>query len=345
MNTTLTPRARAKSAAKKAVAPWDKDSDQAAILGSRPHRGSTARHPATTRRRRVEQLAARLHALRQQPIEYMPHPSFDDPQVVAELDQPWSPICADLGALPPAAEVAPNSCLVRLGDTALLKPTEEAALFRRMNLLKHYAARLLGELDGVRVSERQVARVETLLTEACAVRNHIMQANLRLVVSVAKGFVAPDYPLPELVSDGNMSLLRAIEKFDFARGFRFSTYGTWALRKNYQRALGRSRRERGRMLLEEVEIHNVPASSVDDDAPGDLRFQKLRSLVRDILERLDPRERSIVSARFGLGSQGEIQTLSQLGVALGISKERVRQLECRALDKLRSMAGPLAALT
>lgn len=291
----------------------------------------------------AQRLLARLEALRQRTIEFMPHSSFDDAAVIAELDHPWAPT-GGVDSPPQAVEVHTSAYLGRLGDAALLKPAEEAALFRRMNLLKHRAARLLAEMDERRLQESRLAHVESLLTEACAVRNHIMQANLRLVVSVAKYFSDAENPLQELVSDGNMSLLRAIEKFDFSRGFRFSTYATWALRKNFQRALGRARRERGRFLFSDDDINNVPAAAVEVDSPAERRLHILRTLAADVIEKLDPRERSIVAARFGLGSSGETQTLSQLGLAMGISKERVRQLESRALEKLRSLAGPLAAL-
>lgn len=311
-----------------------------------PDHGTTRTSNQNTsgRRRSAARKAviARLERLRAKPIEYMPNASFDDPGVWNELEQPL-PAAAVAELFPTQAAQTPGAYLGRLGDAALLKPTEEAALFRRLNLLKHCAATLLARLDESNVEESPVARVEVLLAEACAVRNRILQANLRLVVSVAKHFADAENPLHELISDGNMSLLRAIEKFDFARGFRFSTYATWALRKNYQRALWRLHRERGRLLLVEDEIHNAVAPVVDEESSASIRLDRLRRLIADVLGRLEPREQSIVAARFGLACDGQTQTLSQLGAALGISKERVRQLESRALDKLRTLTAPLAA--
>lgn len=289
-----------------------------------------------------QKLIARLDRLRAQPIEYMPNASFDDPGVWNELEQPLPAAAADERFPAHGAQIS-GTYLGRLGDAPLLKPCEEATLFRRLNLLKHCAATLLTRIDEAIVEESQVARVETLLAEACAVRNQILKANLRLVVSVAKHFADAENPLHELISDGNMSLLRAIEKFDFARGFRFSTYATWALRKNFQRSLWRLHRERGRLLLVEDEIHNAVAPVVEEESSASIRFERLRSLIAEVLGRLDPREQSIVAARFGLACDGQTQTLSQLGAALGISKERVRQLESRALDKLRALTAPLTA--
>lgn len=323
-----------------------KPRDARGSAGGAPARGTTrpSNQNANGGRRSAarQALISRLDRLRVQPIEYMPNASFDDPSVWNELEQPLPAAAAD-ERFPAHGAPTSGAYLGRLGDAALLKPAEEATLFRRLNLLKHCAATLLARLDEANVEESRLARVETLLAEACAVRNRILQANLRLVVSVAKNFADAENPLHELISDGNMSLLRAIEKFDFARGFRFSTYATWALRKNYQRSLWRRHRERGRLLLVEDEIHNAVAPVVEEESSSGIRLERLRSLIADVLGRLEPREQSIVAARFGLACDGQTQTLSQLGVALGISKERVRQLESRALDKLRALAAPLAA--
>lgn len=311
-----------------------KSNPRFAALASRAAPARQSRASRATR----QDLLQRLHALRATRIECMEHESFGadtswaDPMPLAVGDvgngSTSEPVVVAGGRFD-AGRLGP------LGDAPLLKPAEEAALFRRMNLLKHHAQRFLGDLDEDRLSAAEVERVERLLTEACELRNRILQSNLRLVVSVAKHYANLENPLADLVSDGNMTLLRAIEKFDFSRGFRFSTYATWALRKNYQRALGREQRLRSRFLPSDDEIKHAAAPAADDAAQTEVRLDRLRRAVAEVLQTLDPRERSIVSARFGLDAESRPQTLSELGAALGISKERVRQLESRALDKLR----------
>ena len=218
----------------------------------------------------------------------------------------------------------------------LLRPEQETLLFRTMNLLKHHAVRAQRTLSLTSPNRSTVERLETLLQAATQLRNRIVEANVRLVVSVAKKFATSRLPLGELISDGNVTLLRAVEKFDFSRGFRFSTYATWALRYNFARAVGKKptafniASNDGEAALEAVDYR---------PDPSELRTQSIRHrALRQMLERLDPRERAIVSKRYGLIAGEDERSLQELSSEMGICKERVRQLQMRALEKLREAA-------
>jgi RNA polymerase primary sigma factor/RNA polymerase sigma factor len=138
-----------------------------------------------------------------------------------------------------------------------------------------------------------------------------------------------------LVSDGNMSLIRAAEKFNYALGNKFSTYASWAIMKNFARTIPNEfkHRDRFRTSLDEMFAFQ---------SDGKTNWQKLecddllrKSEVTKMLNNLDDREQQIIIRRFGLDPQREPQTLQQVGVEMGVTKERVRQIQAKALKKLR----------
>ena len=171
--------------------------------------------------------------------------------------------------------------------------------------------------------------------EAVAIKNDIVRANLRLVVSIAKRYASGPAHLFELISDGNMSLIRAVEKFDFARGFRFSTYATWAIMKNFARTIPTELRQRARFRTGGEER----LLGIEDIRPDSTRRESAQSErqseVSRILEHLDERERQIIQHRFGLDRNRNPMTLKEVGRVMGVTKERIRQLEARAMAKLR----------
>ncbi len=186
--------------------------------------------------------------------------------------------------------------------------------------------------DAVRAAE--LDRLEAWLAEAARIKNDIVQANLRLVVSIAKRHAGTGRDLFEIISDGNVSLMRAVDKFDYTRGYKFSTYASWAIMKNYARSIPEQRRQHERYQTGWDEALDALAGFLPEETESDY-LAAVRGNVERMLSTLDARERNILRQRFGLDGQGEAQTLEQIGRRFGVSKERIRQLEARAMAKLR----------
>jgi RNA polymerase primary sigma factor/RNA polymerase sigma factor len=257
---------------------------------------------------------------------------------------------ADREILPPPPESEPPAKKLRVpGGTPaylaslygvpLLTREQEAHLFWKMNYLKHKARGLRDELDVERPKSCLMRRIEKLYDESLAIKNRLIRSNLRLVVSIAKRYIGAATDFSDLVSDGNMSLIRAVQKFDVSQGNRFSTYASWAIMKNYARTVSDVLRQRSRFCTN----HSAEFSFVEDDRTDpherEAAQRERESLVGRILNRLDERERQIVTSRFGLIRGQEPLTLKEVGAVLGVSKERIRQIQGKALNKLRLAAG------
>ncbi|MEI8374340.1 MAG: sigma-70 family RNA polymerase sigma factor [Planctomycetota bacterium] len=227
--------------------------------------------------------------------------------------------------------------LASLHDVPLLTQEQETHLFRKLNYLKYKASRLRDTLDVDRPERCLMNQIEILYDELVATKNQIIRSNLRLVVSIAKRYVGSAVDFFELVSDGNISLMRAVEKFDVSRGNRFSTYASWAIMKNYARTISDLLRRQGRFRTN----HSETFDTVEDDCVDQSELESAQiqrgSHVEKILKQLDERERQIVTLRFGLTRGQKPLTLKQVGVTMGVSKERVRQILCRAMGKLKRL--------
>jgi len=283
-----------------------------------------------------------------QPLDYIYHPSFDDPSLEQEILAPMPDLDAyeakqrDMHA---PKDVPPE--LASLYEVPLLNKEQEQHMFRKMNYLKHKASQLRrklhkdgdesGPLDSTRVRNQELDRIEGLQAQAGDVKEKLINANMRLVASIAKRHSGSGENIFELISDGNMSLIRAVEKFDFGRGFKFSTYASWAIMKNFARSIPEEKHRRERYVTGHEDLFDVAPDQRTDEQDLVASAEQASHRVNRLLEYLDPREQQIIRMRAGLdGTDG--MTLEEIGKQMGITKERVRQLNVRIMSKLRTIA-------
>jgi RNA polymerase primary sigma factor len=305
-------------------------------------------------------------------------PALDDPDAV-DVDAAEEPVAAD-------EEDA--------ADVEEVEATESAA--QTQDPLKLYVRSIGGGPLLTRAEERELARRKDAGDEAA--KRQLIESNLRLVMSITRNYTKAGVPLLDLIQEGNLGLIRAVEKFDYKMGYKLSTYATWWIRQSVTRALAdqgrtirlpvhvaeqvrrllRSRRQlaqklnreptlpelvkesgieekRVSELLELVEdtvsletpvgdgesmygdlIEDVHSETPDESTSTRLRAKELAQAMAN----LNPRMRRVLALRFGLDGETP-QTLEEVGVGLGITRERVRQLESRALRELRSSAPDL----
>lgn len=229
--------------------------------------------------------------------------------------------------------------LASLYTVPLLTFEQEQHLFRKMNYLKYRAAELRDTLDSKHLLSRVMDQIERLNDAATEAKNQIVTANLRLVVSIAKRHTQPNSTLFDLISDGNMSLIRAVEKFDYSRQNRFSTYASWAIMKNYARAISDEQFYRSKFLALENDANVEREKDETDPAEMEAYQARQEKRVAALLKTLTPREQQILIRRFGLDRNREPLTLKQVGQEMGVTKERIRQIEIQALEKLRKLGG------
>jgi RNA polymerase sigma factor (sigma-70 family) len=281
----------------------------------------------------------RAQRLLDQPLEYIYHSSFDDPAPSAEFLAPM-PGLEEYEAQRQQMRVPKDAPpeLASLYEVPLLNKEQEQHLFRKMNFLKHKASQLRTRLDPTRARNQDLKQIEDLQAHALTVKDQLINCNMRLVVAIAKRHAAQSDNFFELLSDGNMSLIRAVEKFDFSRGNKFSTYASWAIMKNFARSIPEEKRHRERYVTGHEDLFEAAPDNRTDEQECVQSVEQTKHRVNRLLEYLDPRERQIIRMRAGLDNYSEGMTLEQIGQQLGITKERVRQLNVRIMAKLRTIA-------
>jgi len=212
-----------------------------------------------------------------------------------------------------------------LRDTPVLNREEEVELFRRYNYLKFLACQSRAGIKLSRVSGKMLSQIESYLARAEEIKRRIIEANLRLVVNIARKHTLSGANLLDLVSEGNISLMQAVEKFDYSRGFRFSTFASWAIAKDYARKipdqLGKSSK---------ASLANIHREMRTEDAADFAAIERAHhSLIQVIKDNLTEREQYVIMNRFGL-----------VGPPIKREKERIRQIELTALQKLRQSLSP-----
>jgi RNA polymerase primary sigma factor/RNA polymerase sigma factor len=226
-----------------------------------------------------------------------------------------------------------SSALAKLCQFDLLSAEEERRLFLEFKRVKAQALRLRS-LPPSRQARLPTEALAALSDEAVVLRNRIVESNLRLVVSLAKHFAAPQRSLEDLVSEASLPLIRCVESFDVGRGTRFSTYATRALRNFFAKHRRRDCRLRSRVLIDKDLSHVAAAQGRGETCDRLIRAEDLHRL-RERLARLPRRERTLVAERFGLTRDRPPRTFRELGVRHGLSKERVRVITSEAISRLQ----------
>ena len=287
----------------------------------------------------------RAQRLLDQSIDYIANPSFDDPAQEAAImaDMPGAEHYEESRSQLKIPKEAPPE-LASLYEVPLLNKEQEQHQFRKLNFLKHKAAKLLGflklpsgRIDYLKLRAQDLDEIEDCLEQANKVKDLLIGANMRLVVSIAKRHSGQTDNFFELLSDGNMSLMRAVDKFDYSRGNKFSTYASWAIMKNFARSIPEEKHRRDRYQTGNEDYFESALDHRTDEQEVLASAEQASHKVNRLLEYLEPREREIIRMRAGLDSGHEPMTLEKIGDKLGITKERVRQLNVRAMKKLRSV--------
>lgn len=221
----------------------------------------------------------------------------------------------------------------------VLTRDQEYFLFRKMSYLIHQAQEARVRLPKFQPDVHSMNAIDDLLAASQSVKNVLIRCNLRLVVSVARKHQHDEASFFEMISDGNMVVIRAIETFDYTRGNKFSSYATWALMRHYARYRYTefTRTDRFR-ASDEVGMDVFEDDRASVRAAEGHQFEQ-REKIEAILDQLNEREQEAISLRFGLGGHAQPMSLEEIADRLHVTKERARQTINSALEKLRDIAG------
>jgi RNA polymerase sigma factor (sigma-70 family) len=280
----------------------------------------------------------RAKELIQQPVDYIYSAEFDDTSKATVMvgDMPGrAEFDSKRFGMNPPKDVPPQ--MVHLYEWPLLTKDQEQHMFRKMNFLKHSLHNLKKSIDPAKAKVTDLQKIEELREGIKNTRDLLISCNQRLVYNQAKRHLAAGENIDDLVSDGNLSLMRAVEKFDYARGNKFSTYATWAIMKNFARSIPDGKTHKQRYMTGHEEVFEAKADIRTDEQEVLAVADAARARVNRLLDHLDPRTREVIRMRTGLDGSEEM-TLEQIGQHFGITKERVRQINVRGMKQLREWA-------
>jgi RNA polymerase sigma factor (sigma-70 family) len=227
--------------------------------------------------------------------------------------------------------------MAHLYEWPLLTKEQEQHVFRKMNFLKHKLHQLQEALDPTRAKVADLIHIEELKDQIKDCRDLLINCNQRLVYNNAKKHLGTGENIDDLVSDGNLSLMRAVEKFNYGLGNKFSTYATWAIIKNFARSIPDAKTHKQRYMTGHDELFEAKADVRTDEQEVLAAADAARARVNRLLDHLDARTREVIRMRTGLDGSEEM-TLEQIGQHFGITKERVRQINVRGMKQLREWA-------
>ncbi|MBN1505771.1 MAG: sigma-70 family RNA polymerase sigma factor [Sedimentisphaerales bacterium] len=287
----------------------------------------------------------RAAALLARKIEYVPSDEFlhegSRPRI---LGRPLVPERPELESRIEPLELIGESLLPEymqvLTTTPVLTREQEVDLFCRYNYLKHLAATERRQIKLSGVSAALLSKIERYLEQAEEIRKLLVEANLRLVVSIAGKHTSDGASFLDLVSKGNFALIQAVEEFDYTKGFRFGRRASLNIAKEYAKVSGRSTELTPKRAASLASFQRGLRETAADVLAIERTRQSLTQLIR---EELDEREQHVILHHFGLlGSsiRKNKKTLKQIGDELGLTKERIRQIELTALQKLRQCLSP-----
>ena len=191
------------------------------------------------------------------------------------------------------ADVGLPAHLRRMCDCELLTPEQERILFREMNLLKYQANVLCSRINPDCVELATLDAIDSQLAQSQRIRDHLIKANMRLVISIVKKFVTPQQSFDDLLSEGVVTLMKAVEKFDFDRGFRFSTYAYRSIVRHVYRTVTLATQKEASLTRDAEEWAFEDADPGSSSSMRDQLWSNLRELMTSLLDQLDRRERFI----------------------------------------------------
>ena len=314
---------------------------------SAKHTGETVHNTVNTIARRFGRTRSSMYRvvnevrakeLIRTPVDYIYNPEFDERAKETAIlgDMPGlADFEAKRAGKTPPKDVPPQ--MAHLYEWPLLNKEQEQHVFRKMNFLKHKLQKFQDSLDPTRAKVADLLKIEDYKEGIKECRDVLINCNPRLVYNNAKKHLGPTENIDDLVSDGNLSLMRAVEKFNYGLGNKFSTYATWAIIKNFARSIPDAKTHKQRYMTGHEELFEAKADVRTDEQEILAAASAAKARVSRLLGHLDARTREVIRMRTGLDGSEEM-TLEQIGQHFGITKERVRQINVRGMKQLREWA-------